>query len=761
MRLTYVAGSGPSTLTLRDGMDVSVSVSGSGNETSIYLSSGNVSLDLDGINGGFYHLSSGTAIIDGADGGADDSSYYFSTGEATISNGNAAFNRYYLSSGTATIHAGGVFNPNDDGGYNYYYLADGSYALHGADANQDIFVLNNAAQLQTTNLIDGGTGSYNEDGFDHPLQDTVAFNGSFDLTVPFSTVISNIEAYSIGGTLKVDQANLAGISSISGGTLTTEDAALDLSGMTVSSRIESSNAGGTTFTVTDASQVSHVYGGVGSDTLIASGLTLSADQRAAIFLNTSVETIIDGSGTYVAPLQLTAGADTLAFGSSDLTNSTVNATAPSLNPTDSIDLGGGYDVLALFGNGSFDLNGPSVLAGVDEVRLTYVAGSGPSTLTLRDGMDVSVSVSGSGNETSIYLSSGNVSLDLDGINGGFYHLSSGTAIIDGADGGADDSSYYFSTGEATISNGNAAFNRYYLSSGTATIHAGGVFNPNDDGGYNYYYLADGSYALHGADANQDIFVLNNAAQLQTTNLIEGGTGSYNEEGFDHPLQDAVAFNGSFDLTVPFSTVISNIEAYSIGGTLKVDQANLAGISSISGGTLTTEDAALDLSGMTVSSRIESSNAGGTTFTVTDASQVSHVYGGVGSDTLIASGLTLSADQRDSIFLTNSVEAIRDNTGLYGNDLPNVLYAIANDIMTGQGGSDTFVFSAGFGNAVITDFTPGSDIIRIPDELFATPQILDHATQQNADVVFDTLTGDILRLYNVNLASLSAGDFDLV
>ncbi|WP_192257131.1 hypothetical protein, partial [Mesorhizobium silamurunense] len=104
----------------------------------------------------------------------------------------------------------------------------------------------------------------------------------------------------------------------------------------------------TTFTVTDASTVSHVYGGGGSDILIASGLTLSADQRAAIFLDTSVETIIDGSGTYMAPLQLTAGADTLTFDSSDPTNSTVNATAPNLNPTDSIDLGGGYDVLALF-----------------------------------------------------------------------------------------------------------------------------------------------------------------------------------------------------------------------------------------------------------------------------------------------------------------------------------------------------------------------------------------------------------------------------
>ncbi|MER8753907.1 hypothetical protein NKH57_32835, partial [Mesorhizobium sp. M1050] len=159
--------------------------------------------------------------------------------------------------------------------------------------------------------------------------------------------------------------------------------------------------------------------------------------------------------------------------------------------------------------------------------------------------------------------------------------------------------------------------------------------------------------------------------------------------------------------------------------------------------------------------IESSNADGTIFTVTDAFTVSHVYGGEGDDTLIASGLTLSADQRDSIFLSSSVEAIRDNNGLYGNDQSNVLHAIANDTITGQGGSDTFVFSAGFVSAVITDFTPGTDIIRIPDELFATFQILDFATQHNADVVFDTLTGDTLRLYNVNLASLSAGDFDLV
>ncbi|WP_292147919.1 hypothetical protein, partial [Mesorhizobium sp.] len=219
-------------------------------------------------------------------------------------------------------------------------------------------------------------------------------------------------------------------------------------------------------------------------------------------------------------------------------------TAPSLNPTDSIDLGGGYDVLALFGNGSFDLNGPSVLAGVDEVRLTYVNGSGPSALTLRDGMDVSVSVSGYGNETSIYLSSGDVSLDLDGINGGFYYLSSGTAIIDGSDSGFDDSSYYFSTGEATVSDANAGRNRYYLSSGTATIHAGGAYDYDSDHGYNYYYLANGSYALHGADANQDIFVLNNAAQLQTGSLIDGGTGSYNDDdGFTRPLQDTVAFNG--------------------------------------------------------------------------------------------------------------------------------------------------------------------------------------------------------------------------
>ncbi|WVT76283.1 hypothetical protein QM996_29220 (plasmid) [Sinorhizobium chiapasense] len=128
--------------------------------------------------------------------------------------------------------------------------------------------------------------------------------------------------------------------------------------------------------------------------------------------------------------------------------------------------------------------------------------------------------------------------------------------------------------------------------------------------------------------------------------------------------------------------LSSRTAYSIGGTLKVNQANLAGISAIKGGTLTTQEAALDLSGMIVNSRIESSNAGGTTFTVTDAVAESHVYGGDGADTLIASGFTLSANLRDSIFVLNSLEAIRD-----GNDQSNALYAIANDTVTGQGGSD--------------------------------------------------------------------------
>ena len=81
--------------------------------------------------------------------------------------------------------------------------------------------------------------------------------------------------------------------------LVTSDAALDLSHSTVSGfTVASSNASGTNFTVHDIGTAFQVAGGSGTDTITAQGFAFSADQRNAIFAASSIEKIVDQTGTY-------------------------------------------------------------------------------------------------------------------------------------------------------------------------------------------------------------------------------------------------------------------------------------------------------------------------------------------------------------------------------------------------------------------------------------------------------------------------------
>ncbi|TGQ63447.1 hypothetical protein EN829_031220, partial [Mesorhizobium sp. M00.F.Ca.ET.186.01.1.1] len=138
------------------------------------------------------------------------------------------------------------------------------------------------------------------------------------------------------------------------------------------------NASTPTQLVTDAMAVAIVAQGVASDALGAAAddpnqIDTAVNSYTGSALDAAVNSALNQVGNIAPAVQahatLTEGSDNLE---PSILNTTVVSAAPDLNPTDSIDLGGGYDVLALFGNGSFDLNGPSVLAGVDEVRLTYV-----------------------------------------------------------------------------------------------------------------------------------------------------------------------------------------------------------------------------------------------------------------------------------------------------------------------------------------------------------------------------------------------------
>ena len=123
-------------------------------------------------------------------------------------------------------------------------------------------------------------------------------------------------------------------------------------------------------------------------------------------------------------------------------------------------------------------------------------------------------------------------------------------------------------------------------------------------------------------------------------------------------------------------------------TLKINSADAAGVSNFYGGgandQLVTSDATLDLSHTEVSNfTVLSTNAIGTTFTVKDVATAFAIAGGPGQDTIVANGFAFTADQRNAIFATASIEKIIDTSGTYtaGPPNPNVVQlTTGNDVV---------------------------------------------------------------------------------
>ena len=151
----------------------------------------------------------------------------------------------------------------------------------------------------------------------------------------------------------VNTNTVRGFTTVAGsGQLHTSDTSLDLTGITSSVSIYSTNTAGTTFTTDNAQTASEIRGGSSNDTLIYTNATpLTDTQRADIFALGSVETIQDNSGTYTFHVtELTVQNDLIQGGSSDLT---ITGTASTLNSGDQLIGGTGHNTLALYGAGDF------------------------------------------------------------------------------------------------------------------------------------------------------------------------------------------------------------------------------------------------------------------------------------------------------------------------------------------------------------------------------------------------------------------------
>jgi hypothetical protein len=376
----------------------------------------------------------------------------------------------------------------------------------------------------------------------------------------------------------------------------------------------------------------------------------------------------------MANFTLTTGPDTIVRTGAD---DTVNGTAATLNASDSLDGGGGYNTLALFGGGSFDISALAQFVSFQEVDLTNITG-GASNLTLRNGIDLTVKVDNEvGSGGVIRLADGTVGLDLGSSNNYTVYASTGSATITGGNGG----NFYLSSGTATIDTGGGSDSYFYLSTGSAEITYHGA-------GYTQTFVSSGratvdfSNSTSNQNFNSSAVILTDVGSIDYADVFTAAPGNTNygiynnlyAEGSGHELDlTRLTLNGTWNLQIGNWYRSNNV-------TVDVDANSLSHLNSISGNsneTLRTGGAALDLTHTPVSGGvvIASTNTTGTTFTVADVTTGLHVVGGVGNDTLIGQGITFTSGQRAAIFAQGSVETIQDSSGTYSN--PNALIGTTN------------------------------------------------------------------------------------
>lgn len=138
-------------------------------------------------------------------------------------------------------------------------------------------------------------------------------------------------------------------------------------------------------------------------------------------------------------------------------------------------------------------------------------------------------------------------------------------------------------------------------------------------------------------------------------------------------------------------------------------------------------------------------------------------GGSGNDRIEAGegDDTVDAGSGDDVILGGAGKDVIDA----GSGDDRIEGGAGNDTLTGGSGHDVFVFAAGFGKDMITDFRSSgasADVLEISVGLFADfDAAMSHAAQVGADTVFSIDADTTLTLKGVQLATLAQDDFRFV
>jgi hypothetical protein len=278
---------------------------------------------------------------------------------------------------------------------------------------------------------------------------------------------------------------------------------------------------------------------------------------------------------------------------------TVVGTGSTLNGSDQL-VGGGHDVLALYGQGTFDLTQLSQFSGFDEVVLASLPNTSGETvsLVLPNGQNIDVDASNSSaSYLSLQLGSGNSTVNLgSSIAGGrTINFSGGNAIVtDSISSNYYNSNYNFSTETAILT---LTRSDYYNSSYFNLSSGGTTINLTENGGneYSYFTISSGTAEINITYNNYQDYS-NFSLSSGTANIVISDHNPYSYIGYRdnsnftlstglYSIDASSDPNGSVNLTA--SSAADFQAGDTVTGTqnnihlsLSADQYNLSAIASV-------------------------------------------------------------------------------------------------------------------------------------------------------------------------------------
>ena len=369
---------------------------------------------------------------------------------------------------------------------------------------------------------------------------------------------------------------------------------------------------------------------------------------------------------------------------------------------------------------------------------TLIGGAGSDTYIISDSSDtIQEDVGAAGTDTVVSSVTHTLASNIENLT------LSQTSNINGS-GNADDNTLIGNSGDNTLT-GSAGNDQLEGRAGTDTL-VGGTGNDT-------YVITDAldsitenasqgtdtveSHITYTLGSNLENLTLIGSGHINATgnsgdNTITGGAGRNRIDGGTGA--DAMAGAGGDD-TYFVDNVSDTVTESGGGGTDTVQSSITFTIGANVENLTLTGSADLDAYGNTGNNVLRGTSG------------VNYINGNSGDDTLFGYG------GNDTVNGGNGADS------LYGDAGSDTLNGGAgDDSLRGGAGRDTFVFSSGFGNDTLYDFTVGFDSIDLSDLNFGTyASLLSNTADVSGDAVI-TLSGNTITLDGVTKSQLQQGDF---